>query len=179
MSTFFVICAITKSSLFSARCFEDNVGNRSQTISTITGEESVFCLPLFFSCFKFFSVIIYPVFVLQILFWNLKPSWVEMTLRNPPYKQQSDPPPSPPTSATIPSSTPFCCTCSTPFGLNVFPPDFCVLLITILFNVWKREIYFPFILVPSPPYHGVIFIRICQGADHLLWILRNLWQEPL
>ena len=118
--------------MFSARCFEDNVGNRSQTISTITGEESVFCLPLFFSCFKFFSVIIYPVFVLQILFWNLKPSWVEMTLRNPPYQQQSDLPPSPPTSATIPSSTPFCCTCSTPFGLNVFPPDFCVLLLFYL-----------------------------------------------
>ena len=59
-----------------------------------------------------------------------------------------------------------------------FQPDVCVLLLFYLLCV-IREIYFPFILVHSPPYHGVIFTCICQGAGHSWWILRNLWQEPL
>ena len=107
--------------------------NRAQTISIITGEESVFCLPTFCSSFidsSFsYGYYIFIVCCLDILVWNLIPSQVKMPAKNIPAFSTTVSPNSLPSNFC---HHPFCYTCSTPFGLYVFPPDFvCVLLLPI------------------------------------------------
>ena len=81
-------------------------------------EKNQFSVCLLFSRFKFFSVIINPFFVLQILFWNLKPSRDEMAASNPAFSTTVSP-------TSLPSNSchhPFCYTCSTSFSrvMSVF-----------------------------------------------------------
>ena len=156
MSTFFVICLITKSSLFSDRCCEDNVGNRTQTISTITGEESVFCLPTFFPLQVFFRLLYIHFLCCKYCFeiWNQAETRWPLVI--PPYQQQFHLPPSPPTPVITPSATPV---------LPLFPA-WCLCFITILFIVCDKGNTFPFYSGAfSPISWGYFYLHMSRGRS--------------
>ena len=146
VSIFFVICTITKSSQFSDRCFEENVGNRPQTISAITGEEeTVFfsvCLNLFFLLHRFkifFEILCY---FLETLFGNITPSQAKLT-----GQMSTSSPTSPHPHFHHPFYTPVLIMCfSRAPGIVCYP-------IIIYIGCEKGKCY-PFILLETPPKMG-------------------------